>query len=128
MKVFVFKTCWQQMLSLLIRQVALCYYFYVLLYHQYFLLPIRSPRFLFRLYAMISSCSNAVLRVEFIYNKCQCFLIICFTFGNVLLYVITNGIFFWTFSYDLVPVMRLSQFLIIVEILYLEIFRWNLDL
>ena len=40
------------------------------------MLPIRSLRFLFCLYALIGSCSNAVLRFEFICNKSQCLLII----------------------------------------------------
>ena len=31
-------------------------------------------------------CSNAVLRFEFICNKCQCLLIICFIFGSALLF------------------------------------------
>ena len=49
---------------------------------------------------MIGSYSNVVLRFEFICNKRQCLLIICFTFGNVLLYVITKGILFGSFSID----------------------------
>ena len=65
-----------------------------------FLLPIRSPRFLSRLYAVRRSCSNTVLRFEYICNKCQSLLIICFTFGNVLLYAITKGILFWSFSFE----------------------------
>ena len=48
-----------------------------------FLLPIKSPRFLFRLYAMTGSSSNAILRFDFICNKFQCLLKICFTFGNI---------------------------------------------
>ena len=64
-----------------------------------FLLPIRSPRILFRPYATIGSCSNAVLRFEFICVKLECVLVICFTFGNVLLYDITKGIIFWSFDF-----------------------------
>ena len=66
-----------------------------------FLLPVSSSRFLFGLYAMIGCCSNTGLRFEFICNKYQCLLINCFTFGNVLLYVITKGILFQYFSLDL---------------------------
>ena len=61
---------------------------------------------------MRGSCSNVVLRSEFI----------CNTFGIVLLYVVIKGILFEVFLSTLVLVMGLSQFLIIVEILYLEIF------
>ena len=43
---------------------------------------------------MRGSCANAVLRFEFICNKCQCLVIICFEFGNVLLYVVIKGILF----------------------------------
>ena len=43
---------------------------------------------------MRGSCSNAVLRFEFICSKCQCLLIICFKFDNVLLYVVIKGILF----------------------------------
>ena len=57
---------------------------------------------------MIASSLNVVLRVEFISNKCQCLLIIYFTFRNVLLYVITKGILLWPFSSTLVLVMCLS--------------------
>ena len=48
---------------------------------------------------MRGSGSNAVLRFEFICNKCQCLLIICFTFGNVLLYVAIKGILSLSFSF-----------------------------
>ena len=65
----------------MVLAIIFTYYFIILF-------PVRSPRFLFRLYAIIGSFSNAVNRLEFISNKCQCLLIICFTFGNVLLYVI----------------------------------------
>ena len=72
---------------------------------------------------MTGTCSNAVLRFEFICNKFQCLIIICFAFDNVLLYVITKGILFYLFLSTLVLVVRLSQFLIIAEILYLEMFH-----
>ena len=49
---------------------------------------------------MRGSCSNAVPRFEFICNKCQCLLIICFKFGNVLLCVVIKGILFLSFSFD----------------------------
>ena len=124
-KVFLFKTCGQQMLSLLVMHGLQWSYFLLLflltiLPSNIFLLSIRSLRFLFRLYPMIGSCSNVVLIFEFICNKFQCLLIICFTFRKVLLYVITKGTLFVS---TLVIVIRLSQFLIIVEIMYLEIFR-----
>ena len=64
-----------------------------------FCLPIRSPRFLFCLYAMIGSSSHAVLRFEFICNKWQSLSVICFTFGNVFFCVITKGILFRSFSF-----------------------------
>ena len=71
---------------------------------------------------MRGSCSNAVLRFEFICTQCQCLLIMCFKFGNVLLYVVIKGFLFDLFLSTLVLVMRLSQFLISIEILYLKIF------
>ena len=49
---------------------------------------------------MRGSFSSAVRRFEFICNKYQCLLIICFTFGNALLHVITKGIIFLFFSFD----------------------------
>ena len=87
------------MLSLLIRHglqksCFLLLFLRTTLPSNIFLLLIRSPRFLFRLYVLRGSCSNAVLGFEFICNKCQCLLIICFTFGNDLLYVITKGVLF----------------------------------
>ena len=72
-----------------------------------FLLPTRSPRFLFCLYDMICSCSNVVLRFEFICNKFQGLLVICFTFSKVFLYVKTRGFFFDLFFLTLVLVMHL---------------------
>ena len=45
-------------------------------------------------------CSNAVLRFQFICNKCQCLFIIRFTFGNVLFYIVIKGILFLSFSFD----------------------------
>ena len=102
---FVFKTCGQQILSLPVRHVLhkgcfLQLFLCTTLFSNIFLLPSRSPRFLLRPCAMIGSCSNAVLRFEFICNKCQCLLIICFTSGNVLLYVKTKGILFRSFCLD----------------------------
>ena len=74
--------------------------FYLLdttLWSNIFLLQSRSPRFLFGLYAMIDL--NKVLRFEFICNKYQCSLIICFTFHNVS-YVKRKGILFCSFSFN----------------------------
>ena len=56
-----------------------------------FSLPIRSPRFLFCLYAMIDYFSNSILRFQCISNKCQCLLIICRN--------LSKGILFWPFSF-----------------------------
>ena len=77
-----------------------CCYFYVLLYH---LISscINLDHLDFYFVYMLGSCLNPVLRFKFICNKCQCLLIICFIFGNVLLYVITKGILFWSFSNNL---------------------------
>ena len=47
---------------------------------------------------------------------------------HVLLYVKTNPILFDLFPSTLVLVMRFFQFLMVVEILYLKVFCWNLDL
>ena len=61
-----------------------------------FLHSVRSPRFLFCLYVMRGSCSNAVLRSEFTCNKYQCLLIITyFLFSNVLLYIQTQERSHW---------------------------------
>ena len=81
------------------NKIASCYYFCVILYH------IISSRFqldhnIFNLYICYDRfLFNAVLSFEFICNKSHCLLIACFTFLNVLLYVITKGILFWSFSF-----------------------------
>ena len=112
-------------IKLLLAIIFVCYFIILSII---FLLPIRSPRFLFRLYA-IGTCSNKVLRIKFICNKCQCLLITCFILGgNVLFYVKAKGILFWYFLSTLVLVMRFFWLLIVVEILHLKIFRWHLDL
>ena len=46
---------------------------------------------------MIDFCSNPVLRLRFICNKCQYLLTICFIFGNILLSVKPKGILLWFF-------------------------------
>ena len=75
---------------------------------------------------MIYSCSNTVLIFRFICNKCQCFLTICFIFGNTLLFVQPKGILFYSFllTCNVSKVFSLCcvQFLIVAEIFYLSFF------
>ena len=40
---------------------------------------------------MTGFCSSAVLKFEFICNKWQCLLMICFTFDNALLNALMNS-------------------------------------
>ena len=72
---------------------------------------------------MRGSCSNAVLRFEFICNKCQCLLIICFTFGNFLLYVVIKEFFFDLFiSFDFYIYLLIFIYIFI----YIHIYTYNI--
>ena len=107
--------CFQNLLTTsIISSTKVCYtksYFLLLflrttLPSNIFLLPIRLPRFLFCLYVVIGSCSNAVVSFEFICNKFN---------------------LFWSFSFDFGASNAFFQFLIVVEILH-NFFWWNPDL
>ena len=65
-----------------------------------FLLPTRSPKFLFRLYDIIFSCSNVVRRFAFICNKFQGLLVISFTFSKVF-YMLKQKDFFFDLFFKL---------------------------
>ena len=57
------------------------------------LVPIMSLRFLFRRKAKIGGFWNISARFAFICRRCQCFIIISFILGSVLLYLSDKGIF-----------------------------------
>ena len=88
-----------------------------------FLLLIRSPRFLFRLYSMVCSCSNDVIRFRSISNKRQCLL--SFLHSLMSYHMLRqNKLYSDFFLLTLVLVMPFFQFLKVTEIVKISVICW----